>query len=102
MRTKYFPLSYLPCIKCFGLPISVSCPVYGNVKDDESLPLVSVSKGCTSLLSVQSDVHMNQKRREEFNNNNNNNERISRALFHVKQAQLRLTGANTKIEEACT
>ena len=32
------------------------------------------------------------------NNNNNNSERISRALFHVKHAQLRWTGANTKIE----
>ena len=30
------------------------------------------------------------------NNNNNNNERISRAPFHVKHAQLRWTGANTK------
>ena len=29
------------------------------------------------------------------------NERISRALFHVKHAQLRWTGANTKIENAC-
>ena len=35
------------------------------------------------------------------NNNNNNNERISRALFHVKHAQLRWTGKNTKIENAC-
>ena len=33
------------------------------------------------------------------NNNNNNNVRISRALFHVKRAQLRWTGANTKIEK---
>ena len=33
--------------------------------------------------------------------NNNNNERISRALFHVKHAQLRWTGANTKKENAC-
>ena len=32
------------------------------------------------------------------NNNNNNNEHISRALFHVKHAQLRWTSANTKIE----
>ena len=30
--------------------------------------------------------------------NNNNNERISRAPFHVKHAQLRCTGANTKLQ----
>ena len=35
------------------------------------------------------------------NNNNNNNERISRASFHVKHAQLRWTGANTKIQNTC-
>ena len=34
-------------------------------------------------------------------NNNINNEHISRAHFHVKHAQLRWTGANTKIENAC-
>ena len=34
-------------------------------------------------------------------NNNNNNEHISRAPFHVKHAQLRWTGANTKIQNAC-
>ena len=28
-----------------GLPISVCCPVYRNVNDEKSLPLVSVSKG---------------------------------------------------------
>ena len=47
---KSLQLSYLPCIKYIGLPVSVSCPVYRNVNDEESLPLVSVSKGCTSLL----------------------------------------------------
>ena len=35
------------------------------------------------------------------NNDNNNNERISRAPFHVKHAQLRWTGANTKIWNTC-
>ena len=35
------------------------------------------------------------------NNNNNNNERISRAPFHVKHAQLHWTGANTKIQNTC-
>ena len=38
---------------------------------------------------------------EGDNNNSNNNERISSALFHVKHAQLRKAGANTKIENAC-
>ena len=33
--------------------------------------------------------------------NNNNNERISRAPFHGKHAQLRWTGANTKIQSTC-
>ena len=50
--TKYVQLSYLPSIKYFGLPVSVSCPVYSKVNGEESLPLVSVSKGCTSLLRI--------------------------------------------------
>ena len=42
------------------------------------------------------------KQTQQFgNNDNNNNEHISRVLFHVKHAQLRWTGANTKIENAC-
>ena len=49
-------LSYLPCIKYCGLLISVTCPVYRNVSDEENLLLVLVSKGLTSLLSVQNDV----------------------------------------------
>ena len=43
-----------------GLPASVSCPGFRNVNDKENLPLVSVSKGCTSLLKVENDPHMNQ------------------------------------------
>ena len=35
------------------------------------------------------------------NNNNNNNERISRAPFQVKHAELRRTGAKTKIQNTC-
>ena len=31
------------------MPVSASCPVYRNVNDEESLPLLSVSKGCTSV-----------------------------------------------------
>ena len=54
-------LVYLPGIMYFGLPVSVSCPVNRNVNDEECLPLVSASRGCTSLLSVQNDVHMNQR-----------------------------------------
>ena len=46
----YIQLCYLPCIKCLGLPVSVSCPVYRNVNDKEIPPVVSVSKGCASLL----------------------------------------------------
>ena len=48
--TKQMHLRYLSCIKKFSLPSSASCPVNRNVKDEEYLPLVSVSKGCTSLL----------------------------------------------------
>ena len=61
--TKPIQLSYLPCIKHFALPISVSCPVDRNANDVESLPLVSASKVFTPFLWVQNDVHMNQKRR---------------------------------------
>ena len=35
------------------------------------------------------------------NKNNNNNECISRAPFHVKHAQLRWTGANTRMQSTC-
>ena len=52
--------SYLPCIKYFDRPVSVSCPVYRNVNDEECLSVVSVSNGCASLLLVQVDVHTNQ------------------------------------------
>ena len=45
-------LSYLPCINRFGLIPSASCPVNSNVNDEECLPFVSVSKGCTSVLEV--------------------------------------------------
>ena len=34
--TKYLQLSYLPSIKYFGLPVSVSCPVYSKVDGEES------------------------------------------------------------------
>ena len=39
-------------------------------------------------LESLSESH-DMERRTHTNNNNNNNERISRALFHVKHAQLR-------------
>ena len=45
-------LSYLLCINKFGLPPTASCPVNRNVNDKECLPLVSVSKGCTSVFEV--------------------------------------------------
>ena len=47
--TRYIQMNYLSRIKYFGLPISVSRPVYRNVNDEESL-LVSVSKGYASLV----------------------------------------------------
>ena len=40
---------YLPCIKNFGLPPSVLCPVNRNVKDQECLLLVSVFEGLNLL-----------------------------------------------------
>ena len=48
--TKWTKLGYLPCIKYFGLPIAVICPVNRNINEEECFLLVSVSKGCTSLL----------------------------------------------------
>ena len=48
------------------------------------------------LKSQWSPTHLNID-----NNNNNNNERISRAPFHVKHAQLHWTGANTQIQNTC-
>ena len=63
---KQIQLSYFQCNKYFGLPISVSCLVKKNANDEESVPSVSVSKGCTSRLFVRNNVHMNQKRREEL------------------------------------
>ena len=37
------------------------------------------------------DIAGNAEKEEEYNNNNNNNDFISKALFHVKHAQLRCT-----------
>ena len=49
LLSKQIHLSYLLCIMYLGLPLSVSCPVERNV-DEESLCLVSVSKGFAYLL----------------------------------------------------
>ena len=49
LLTKAMYLSYVSCIKKFGLPPSASCPANRNVNDEECLPLVSVWKRCTSL-----------------------------------------------------
>ena len=55
---KYFGLylwsvsSTLVCIKYFGLPVSVNCPVYRIVNDEDYLPLVSASKRRTSVFVV--------------------------------------------------
>ena len=59
-------LSDLPCIKYFGLPVSVSCPICRNVNDEQCLPLVSVSQGCTSLLSAANGDDRNHTQTEEF------------------------------------
>ena len=45
--TKSIQLSYLPCIKCFRLPVSVSCPVYRNVNDEQCLWV------CVSFVSLK-------------------------------------------------
>ena len=47
--TEQIQLSYLPCIKYFGQPISVSFPIERNVHDEECVSLVSVFNGCTSF-----------------------------------------------------
>ena len=44
-----YPYRYPALIKKFGLPPSASCLVRRNVKDERCLPLVLVSKECTSL-----------------------------------------------------
>ena len=38
---------------------------------------------------------------DDDDDNNDDDERISRAPFHVKHAQVRLTNANTKIPNTC-
>ena len=48
-KSRIVPLNAIIIIIKFGPP-PASCPVNRNVNDEESLPLVSVSKGCTSLL----------------------------------------------------
>ena len=48
--TKQIQLSHLPCLEYFGLSVSVTFPVYRNVNDEKCLSLLSVSKGCASLL----------------------------------------------------
>ena len=45
------------------------------------------------------DENNNNKKKKKKNNNNNG--RIFRTSFHVKHAQLRWTGANTKIQNTC-
>ena len=64
-QTKSIHPSSHPRIKYFGLPVSITWPVY-RIVNAGRVPLVSVSKGLTSLLSVWNDRHTNQKRREEF------------------------------------
>ena len=34
-------VSDLPCIRYFGLPVSVSCPMDRNVNDEDCLPFAS-------------------------------------------------------------
>ena len=50
--TRPIQLSYRPCLQYFGLPVSVTFPVYRNVNDEKRLSLFSVSKGCASLLKA--------------------------------------------------
>ena len=55
-------LSYLLCIKKFGLP-PASYPDNRNVNDEVCLSLVSVSNGCTSVFEVKNHVHIRKKLR---------------------------------------
>ena len=69
--TKYMYLSYLPCIRKFGLPYYVSCPVIRNVNDEKYFPLVSVSKQYTSLFgSLERRSHYNKKYLEKSSSHN--------------------------------
>ena len=81
-------LSYLPCIKKFGLPPSASCPVHRNVRNKECLPLVSVSKGRTSLFMF----------RMAFTFNYLEKGRVSRPRFSVYHQKWVYTSAEPYVQ----
>ena len=63
---------------------------------------------CTVCMCMSANVHgsvcmyVSTTTTNDINNrSNNNDERISRAPFYVKLAQLSSTGANTKIQNTC-
>ena len=49
--TEYTQLSYPPCIKYFGLPVSVTWPVYSNFNDEESSFGIGLTGMYTSSVS---------------------------------------------------
>ena len=51
--TKRIQLSYLPWIKYFGLPVSVTWPVYRNVKDEDSSLGIGLKGMYTSSVSLE-------------------------------------------------
>ena len=75
---------------------------------EEGLDPGSAALETDGLAHFQRYNNNNNNNNNNNSNNNNNdnkkkkkNERISRAPFHVKHAQLRWTGANTKIQNTC-
>ena len=60
--TKEMYLRYLPCIKKFGSTLPASYPVNRNVKDEECLPLASVSCLLVGCLTSQQHASVSQGR----------------------------------------
>ena len=50
---NFCELSYLPCIKYCGLPVSVNCSVYRNVNDEESSFGIGLKGMCISSVSLE-------------------------------------------------
>ena len=61
----------------------------------------SKARWVTAFCLLSSGLTANIALNHNNNYNNNNNERISRAPFPVKHAQLRWTGVSTKIQNTC-
>ena len=83
-------LNYGPCVWIY-------CVIW-KYSSNRSVAIVSIWNG----IFFRMVINLGQdNKNNNISNNNNNTERISRAPFHMKHAQLRWTGANTKIHNTC-